>query len=267
MKSIYKFLIFSTILLVSCSKYEKLLKSTDSELKYRKAIELYNNEDYIKASTLFEQIAFAFRGSNKSDSVAWYLAMSFYKQGDYITAGESFKDLSKTYQRSIFVEESEYLYGYCFYLISPRPSLDQESTVAGIDAFKYFMYKYPESKYVADCKRLILELQNKLIEKQYANAKLYFNLGEHNPIYYKASVIALRNCIANYPDTKYREEIMFMILQSNYFFAQKSVVNKQKERYQTTMDEYYSFQSEFPESKYTEKANKIYSNSKEFLGL
>ena len=30
----------------SCSEYQKVLKSEDSELKYSQAIEYYNNEDY-----------------------------------------------------------------------------------------------------------------------------------------------------------------------------------------------------------------------------
>ena len=137
----------------------------------------------------------------------------------------------------------------------------------GIEAFQYFMYKYPESKYVADCRRLILVLQNKLVEKQYANAELYFNLGNHDPIYYKSSSIALRNCLAKYPDTKYREKIMFMILESNYRFAQKSIIEKQKERYQSTVDQYYSFIGEYPNSQYAKQAEKIYLKSKEFLGI
>lgn len=255
-------LIFSVIFIVSCSEYEKVLKSPDFEWKYRKAMEYYQKKDYSRAITVFEQIVSYYRASVKGDSVMYFLGHSYYGQEDFIMAGYYFKELSDNYVSSPFVEECDYLNGYCYYLSSPRPTLDQENTRLGILAFKKFIYKHPESKYVPECKRLIAELNNKLSEKAYINAKLYYNLG-----YYKAAIVAIKNCLEEYPDTKYREELMFMTLESSFEYAQNSIVQKQKERFQLALDDYYSFVGEYAQSKYSKSAEKMYIRSKEVLGL
>jgi outer membrane protein assembly factor BamD len=90
---------------------------------------------------------------------------------------------------------------------------------------------------------------------------LYYNLGD-----YKASIIALKNCLNEYPDTKYREEILFLILKSSYLLADNSIYSKRKERFQDTVDEYYTFISEFPESKYVKEAQKMYEFSTNIAG-
>ncbi len=88
------------------------------------------------------------------------------------------------------------------------------------------------------------------------SGKLYYNLGD-----YKASIIALQNSLNDYPDTEHREELMFMLLKSHFLLAENSIVQKQIERYQSTVDEYYSFVGEFPESKYRREADRIYDTS------
>ncbi len=42
---------------------------------------------------------------------------------------------------------------------------------------------------------------------------------------------------------------------------------KQKERYQATLDDYFSFMEEFPESKYSKDVKKIYENTAKFLKI
>jgi outer membrane protein assembly factor BamD len=263
-KAIIKFifLIISVLIIGSCSEYERVLKSSDYDLKYRKAKQYFDKKDYARAITLYEQIVSYYRASTKGDSVMYLFAQSYYGEEDYLMASHYFQELSDNYARSPFVEEADYLQGYCYYLMSPRPSLDQENSNLSKAAFQKFLYKHPESKYVPECKRIVQEIDNKLAEKAYLNAKQYYDLG-----YYKAAIVALRNCINEYPDNKFREELMFMILDANYLLADNSVPEKRKERFQSTLDEYYSFIGEFPSSKYISKVEKIYKNTKEILGL
>jgi outer membrane protein assembly factor BamD len=254
------FIVFTTIV-ISCSGYEKLLKSRDYKLKYEKAMEYYNAEEYVKAATLFDQIAPVYKGTIKADTIFYYQAMSYYMQRDYILSGHHFKQLAINYPRSTYAEESDYMSGYCFYKLSPKPSLDQENTIKAITSFQLFMIKYPRSTRVEEARSLIEEMRNKLVEKSYLNGKLYYDLGD-----YKASIIALRNSLNEFPDTKYREELMFLILKSSYLLADNSIIQKRKERFQDTIDEYYTFISEFPESKFRKEAEKIYESATSIVG-
>ncbi|MFO7658633.1 MAG: outer membrane protein assembly factor BamD [Bacteroidales bacterium] len=247
-------------LVFGCGGYEKLLKSTDSNLKYQKAFEYYNNGDYTRAGTLFEQIAPFFRGTTKADSVYYHQAMTYFKQNDYILAGHLFKTFSETYGNSNFAEDATFYVAYCYYLSSPRPELDQTDTYQAIQSFRLFIIRHPESKRRAECEKMIAELRDKLVEKSFISAKLYFDLKD-----YKAAIVALSNSLTDHPDSKFREDIMFLVLRSKYLLAFNSIYIKQKERYQAAVDEYYSFITEFPESKFRKDAEKIYDISSKIL--
>ena len=49
-----------SLILISCSDYQKILKSTDPELKYSKAVEYFEKKDFMRASTLFDEISMYF---------------------------------------------------------------------------------------------------------------------------------------------------------------------------------------------------------------
>jgi outer membrane protein assembly factor BamD len=59
--------------------------------------------------------------------------------------------------------------------------------------------------------------------------------------------------------------LMFMILKSSYLLADNSVADKQRERYQAAVDEYYSFIGEFPDGPHTREAQRIYEDSSKYL--
>jgi outer membrane protein assembly factor BamD len=253
-------LIFLLILFIalSCSQYDKVIKSEDVNVKFTKTFEYYNKGDYVKAGTLFDQLAPLTRGTRRADSVYFYQAMTQYKLNDFIIAGHYFNQFTKYYENSHFIEEAAYMEAYCYYMQSPRPELDQTSTYQAMDAFRLYMLKYPTSPRVTDCQRILKELYEKLTEKSFLSARLYYYLND-----YKASIVALSGCLVEYPDSKYREDIMFLLLKSKYLLAVKSVQSKQTERFQDAVDEYYSFITEFPESKSKKQADNMYEIASE----
>ncbi|MBN1951797.1 MAG: outer membrane protein assembly factor BamD [Bacteroidales bacterium] len=249
------------IIFVGCTGYDKVLKSNDYRWKYREAVNYFNAEDYVRASTLFDQIAAVFRGTDLADSVYFLQAMSYFNQNDYIMSGHYFRTFAQTYGGSPFVEEADFMAAYCYYSSSPRPELEQTSTIQAIQAYQLYLIKYPETDRKAEVMGYIDELRDKLVEKAYISAKLYYDLSD-----YKASIVALNNCLLKYPDSKHREEIMFMLLKSSFMLADNSIASKQKDRFQDAIDDYYSFAAEFPESSFIKEAKKYYRLSAKFLG-
>ena len=255
-------IILFIILFSGCGGYEKILKSDDYDLKYEKALSYYELEKYIKAVTIFEQILPRFRGTEKSEKINFLHAKSYYLMGNYIMGGHHFRTFFQTYANSEYAEEAYFLTAYCYYKLSPRPNLDQENAYKAINSFTLFLNRFPGSERVKECNLLIDELQNKLSEKSYLNAKLYFDLGD-----YKASKVAIQNSLEEYPDNKFREELLFLKLKSQFLLSENSVAEKQKERYQITLDEYYSFIEEFPGSNYQKEVEKIYESTAVFLNI
>jgi outer membrane protein assembly factor BamD len=247
-------------LAISCSQYEKVLKSEDVILKYNTAFEYYNKEEYTRAGALFDQLAPITRGTRRADSVYFFQAMTQYKLNDYIIAGHYFNSFVMQYENSRFIEEAAYMEAYCYYLQSPRPELDQTSTYQAMDAFRLYMIRYPGSSKIAECQRILQEMNEKLMRKAFLAASLYYNVDD-----YRAAIVSLNGCLTDYPETDNREEIMFMLLKSKYMLALNSITAKQTERFQDAVDEYYAFIAEFPESKNKKEAETIYRESSKYI--
>ncbi|RXQ96176.1 outer membrane protein assembly factor BamD [Ancylomarina salipaludis] len=252
MKKILFLIVLVSTLLAGCSEYQKLLKSNDTNLKYKKAIVYYNEEQYVKAATLFEELIPVFRGTSKAETVSYYMAYSNYGMGDYITGGYYFRNFIKNFPDSPYAEECLYMSAYCYYKESPKPRLDQTSTQEAIDAFQLYINRYPNSSRIEEGNKLIDELQDKLVYKSYLSARNYFDR-EHYP----SAIIALQNAIKDYPGSSYREELMFMLLESRFEYAVKSIDEKQNERFNLAKEEYFAFVDEFPQSKFKKSTDRM----------
>lgn len=255
-------LVILALFISSCGDFNKIIKSTDYEFKYKKAIELYNEGEYVRAGTLFQELVNIYRGTSKADEIYYYYAKSMIGQKDYLMAGHYFKSLIKEFPTSEFVEEAQFMSGYCSYLLSPKPRLDQAVTKEAIEALQLYINLYPFGKQVDEANRLIDELADKLVYKSFLTAKLYFDFE-----YYKAAVVALSNSMKEYPDSKYREELMYMLLKSKYLLAIKSVEEKQEERLSSALDEYFTFVNEYPESKYKREAERFHETTSKLLNF
>jgi outer membrane protein assembly factor BamD len=257
---IVRSLVFVALLVVtaSCSEYQKLLKSSDSDLKYEKAMAYYEKGDYMRASTLFQDLIRVYRGTEKSETSHYILADCLYKMKDYLMAGHYFTQFVQDYPTSDRAEEAQFMLALSSYQMSPKPRLDQSATYQAMDGFQLFINLYPNGERAKEATILLDELRDKLVYKAYLNATLYYNLGNYMGNNYQSAVIAARNTLDDYPDTQYREELSFLILDAKYLEAINSVEAVQEERLRNTLDEYYSFINEYPESQYLSNANKIF---------
>ncbi len=247
-------------IVTSCGDYNKIVKSTDYEFKYKKAVEYYEDGEYVRSATLFRELVNIYRGTSRADKIYYYYAKSMIGQKDYLMASHYFKSLVKEFPTSEYIEEAQFMIGYCSYLLSPKPRLDQQVTQQAIDALQLYINLYPYSDRVEEANRLISELEDKLVYKSYLSAKLYYDFEQ-----YKAAVIALGNSLEAYPDSRYREELKYMLLKSKYLLASNSIIDKQDERYTNALDEYFSFIDEYPESKYKKEVEKFYEKASEVL--
>jgi outer membrane protein assembly factor BamD len=243
------------------SRFEKLRLSNDVAKKYQEGIRLYNKKDYSKALILFEGLAQKYRGTAEAEDLNYYYAFTLYRLKDYTTARYKFKEFADTYPASKNAEECRYMGAYCFYLDSPKSSLDQENTYKAIDALQLFINLYPKSDRATQAAQYISNLRNKLETKAFENAKLYYDLGGYDITNYKSAVIALKNAQIEFPDIKYAEEMNLLIVKSQYMFAKNSYANRQEDRYNEAIAYYNEFTEAYPNSKYAKEAKQLKDDS------
>jgi len=245
-----------TLITFSCSKYQKIQKSQDFGLKYEKAMEYYDKEDYFRALSLFDQVIPFYRGTEEAEEIAYKYAYAYYNQGENIMASYYFDRFAKTYPRSERAQECGYMSAYCKYLESPRYELDQTTTREAINELQLFINNYPYSDSVERCNSLIDELREKIQKKEFEIAKLYLKMDK-----YEAAVTSFEILLNDYPDTDFREDAMFYTIKSYYYYASKSVKSKRVERYREATDIYNKFIAQYPDSKHNRDVQYMYERA------
>ena len=253
----------AVVWMVSCtSNYTKLTKSTDKELKYKAAKEYFAKRHYMKAYTLLEDVAAYYKGTPESDEVLFLLAESYYRNKDYAMAHSYYKTYTRTFPRENHAEECRFMMGKALYDQTPDYRLDQTNTREAISALEDYEQLYPDGKHLDEANRLIGDMRDRLAHKAYSNAKLYYNLGNYLGNNYVSAVVTAENALKDFPESQYREDLSFLILQSKYQEAKKSIEAKRTQRYIDTVDEYVNFKSQFPNGKHIREAEKIYEDAK-----
>ena len=259
-KALYILLIVITC--CSCGNYQQLLKSQNPEEKYNAAVEYFNQKEFNKAQTLFDDVTAYYRGTDRSEDILNYLSRCYVGQKTYSLAQEYYETYIRSYPKGRHIIESRYMIGYCYYIDSPDPRLDQTSTQQAIKYLEEFLEMYPESDYAPQAREYLDEMYDKLARKELYNAQLYYNLGTYLGNNYESARIVASNALKQYPYTKYREEFNFIILQARYQEALLSVAERKAERVQEAIDEYYNFINDYPDSKHRKAADKILSQTK-----
>ncbi len=236
----------------SCRNYQKLLKSNDYEKKYQAAVEYFQGGNYYRALQLFDQVIPFLRGTEKAETIYYYTAQCYFEQGDNILASYYFKTFAKNYPNSKYAEECMYMNAYCKYLDSPIPSLDQTSTMEAMQELQLFINMYPNSERIPKCNELMDVLRGKVELKEYEIAKLYYKMGD-----YQAAITSFKNLYKDFPDTKFKEDILFLTLKSYYLYAMNSIPSKKQERFKGALEAYDTFMTFYPNSSYKKEAEEL----------
>lgn len=251
--------------LTGCGEYNKVLKSSDYNLKYDFAKKAFERKKYVQAYTLLGDLVPIFKGTEKGEECLYLLGLSYYENKDYLNAGSYFKQYYSQYPKGQFTELARYYAGYGYYLDSPEPQLDQTETLKAIEELQAFLDYFPKSDKVAIAQNAIFELQDKLVLKELENAQLYYNLGSYLGNNYESAVITAKNAIKAYPFSKYKEKLEMLILKSRFKEAQMSVEEKKEERFRTVIDEYYAYINDYPNSENRKEADNIFKIADKFL--
>lgn len=270
MKKYFNIILLSSLLLGSCNAYNEVLKTTDYDYKYEAAKEYYAAGSYTRAYQLLEELIIPFKGSDRAEESLYMLGMCYFHLHDYETSALFLDRYVKTYPKGDYTELARFYSARGEFLQSPDPRLDQTPTYSAITKLQEFLDFYPYSTRREDVNDMVFQLQDRLVMKEFEAAKLYYNLGNYTGnclsggSNYEACIITAENALRAYPYTNLREDLSIMVLRARYELASQSVIEKADERYRQTIDEYYGFKNEFPDSKYIKEADNIFkrSNSK-----
>lgn len=248
------------ILAAGCNSVQQVLKSGRPDHMYKIALKHYDKQKWSKASMLFEAAGPYYAGTVQEDSIAYMNAFCKFKMREYDAATSMLDDFRRKFGRSVFIEDAEGILALSYFYLAPGPTRDQTMTTQALVAVNEYLAHYPTSERSEEFRKMNKMLTERLHDKTYLNAYTYYKIGR-----YKSAIVALKNALKLYPSTSHREEIMYLIVKSASKLADNSVQDKQADRYLSTLDSYYSFVAEFPESHHIKELDRLAQDAKDFL--
>ncbi|OJW82222.1 MAG: hypothetical protein BGO69_16655 [Bacteroidetes bacterium 46-16] len=250
------FFCLSILLLSACNGYEKLLKSSDVNLKLSKANEYYDKKYYQHANQLYESLLPVMKHTRNYEQLYYRYSYTFYYMKDYLSASYHFKNFTEFFPSSKDAVECEFMYGLCLYKYSPKYSLDPTNTIKAMEALQSFVNVHPESKYATEANTYVKACRDKMEMKAASAAKLYYDIGQ-----YKAASVAYKSVMHSYPESPKMDMYQYMEVRALYHYAHESVKEKQEERYAGMITAYHELVDEYPKSSYLRDAEKYYTQA------
>jgi len=243
-----KILVLLAACSVSCSRH-----NTKSAAQiYEKAVKKYNKGKYYDAKQLFQEAIPLLKRKKEIIETQLYIAKCLFYDKEYQKSAHCFADFCRNYPKIVQTEEALYLQGYALYLDNPAVQLDNTRTEEAITVLKKYKSEYPTGSYLSAVGQYIRELQGRLAEKAFRNAKQYYKLG-----HYEAAIISIKNFNKTYLDTVYDEEASYLKFESQAELASSSN-ESQKELFHTALIYYRELVEQYPNSKYLQIAQKTY---------
>jgi outer membrane protein assembly factor BamD len=227
-----------------CGSSKSDINTEDPQKAFDIAKRKFDKADYVDAIEDFSFIKIRFPGTEVSDKVQYYLALSYFYQKEYLLAAYEFDNFLKNYPLSPLYPEGKFMLANTYYELSPKYSLDQEFTKEALNEFLSFVELYPQDKNVASAEAKIKELRNKLAYKDYWTAELYMKTDN-----YKAASLYYQNVYDTYIDSDWADDAM--VGQADAY-----INGRKYEEAKKVLDKFYKL---FPKSDQKTKADRLKS--------
>jgi outer membrane protein assembly factor BamD len=206
---------FSVLFLLGCAKAVRKSDIPGPQEGFRKAVALYERERYFKAQEILKDMVLNYSGTSIIDSVKFYLGLTYFQMREYLTAADEFQRLRQMYPQSPIAGEAQFQLALSYYKLAPSYPLDQENTTKALNEFQRFLEDYENHPLKAEGQKYIEECRDRLANKVYASAFLYYKMNE-----YASSVLCADVVLDDYYDTQWAGAAQ--LLKAKCFLALKN---------------------------------------------
>jgi outer membrane protein assembly factor BamD len=182
------------------------------EQRFEQGKTAYEKEDWLEAIHIFDEVRLQAPTSNFAIDATFLEGMSRYKSGTYISAAVDFRSVRRNYPTSPLAPRAQFMVAESYYMLSPRPELDQQYSGYALNEYQTFLRDYSNDKNLADSAQMrITEIRNKLGMKYLLGAELYLKLSDK-----KAAISGFNRVVDTYYDTPSAIEAELRIAEVQY---------------------------------------------------
>ena len=251
MKNIIKILLLIlSILLVSCSKEEKIsiIEEVNVEAQMIEAFEIGYEElingDTLYAAKKFNEAELLYPQSQWAPKAALMAGYTYYSDNYYGDAIYEIERYLKTYPNHKNVDYGHFLLAMCYYETIIDEKRDLEPLLKAKRKFEFVMNNFPNTDFSMDAKFKLDLISDKLAAKQMYIAKHYLKKEK-----WIAAINRYKNIIEDYSTTIYVEEALHRLVEIHYRIGLK----QESEKYAKLLG--YNYQS----SKWYKESYKVFN--------
>jgi len=203
------------------------LEVKNSHDRFMVAKKLFLEKSYVKAMENLKIIAYE-KGVEYADSVQYLLAECYNNTDQFILSASEYSDLVRFTPNSPLAPEARYMIGVCYSKISPTSNLDQNYTIKAITELQAFIEYYPTHARARDAERLIIELRNKLAEKDYNTAILYIKMSK-----FRSALLYFNSVLERFHDSSFADLAQYGIIEVYIAQDKKDLAKNEIEKFLT----------------------------------
>jgi outer membrane protein assembly factor BamD len=223
---------------------------------FNQAMAEYQRGRFDRAADAFQHVFTFGRTHEYATDAQYYLAHSYYKSGQFLLAANEFTRFAEIYRADPRAEEAAFMRAMSYYELSPPFQLDQTDTETAITFFQLFLSQYPQSERVQVAADRMMELREKLAEKQFHTGRLYERRG-----LFQAAAISYNAVLERYPLSSFADDALLGVTRSYVAFANASVPARQAERFGRALESYERLIQLFPDSELIPQAEVLYGQA------
>tara|TARA_B100000029_G_scaffold516459_1_gene629986 strand:+ start:1383 stop:2129 length:747 start_codon:yes stop_codon:yes gene_type:complete len=196
--------IFLILFIFNCAGNNTMNSSKDA---LDRAVYFISKEKYTKAKYELETIIFNEPFSIYAGKAHFYLGQAKFHSKDYEGAIEEYNIyLNQSAQDLELVKKAQFMICNSWYNITLDFKRDQTNTYMALDKLQYYIEKESLKEYYENINDMILNLRNKLAQKDYNTALLYLKLKQID-----SAEIYFKNIINEFYDSDYIDDSMIKI--------------------------------------------------------
>jgi outer membrane protein assembly factor BamD len=214
--------------------------SLTAKQNYEKGLEELKDENFAEATRYFSFVKQKFPFSRYAVLAELALADTQYARGSHQEAIDAYKTFARLHPTHEKVEDGYVAFKIadCYvqempgdwFLVPPAYEKDQTAVRDAFRELSDFLDKYPDSKYVADVKKLRREVVARLIEHEVYVARFYLDTGHP-----RAAVLRIEQAIRHYPESGREAELLLVLGQTHLEMGNP---RRARETFQRVVKEY-----------------------------
>jgi outer membrane protein assembly factor BamD len=157
---------------------------------------LFQRGKYADAAIEYKDFLATFAGDERSDYAQFRVAESYRMDEDYALAAVEYRILINDFGYSEYIDDAFFLEGLCAFEQSPRSERDQTKTYEAFARIARFLELFPDSPRRSEAEKVLAQIHDRLGEKVYNAAKLYYSKER-----FSAAMIYYDKIILLYPET------------------------------------------------------------------